>query len=155
MRFNENITDNTNLFIDECQATSSLPKNHHPSIQYSSLVQEHIPYARDNKSSPSSENMYTEIVKAIGDNHLLKRASWAPVGQQGCGLPPTGKRTDGAHSTIHKTSNRIGLRSQTMRHSQSKQPHQISLVRPLSFNEKYDHLLTDRFSNQSLVRIDI
>ena len=151
MRVSENSTDNTSLFIDECKPTL---KNHHSSIQYPFSVQEH---SMDNKSS---ECIYTEIVKPIRkndyteDNHSLRRASWSPFRQQECGLPPSGKRTDGAHSTINKTSNRVRMRPPIMKNSQPPLQQQISLVRPVSFNEKYDRLSIDRLSNPLLVRID-
>jgi hypothetical protein len=117
-------SDDTNLFIDECETTSK---------------QEHIPCPIDNKSS--SEH----IIQTI-KNKKSKRASWSPASNQECGLPPTGKRIDSDHHSTN--SNRVRMRPKTIRNYQLQQPHQISLVRPMSFNER-----CERISNQSLVRI--
>jgi hypothetical protein len=84
--------------------------------------------------------------KHIENKNLLKRASWSPATNQECGLPPTGKRIDNDNHS--KNSNRVRMRTKTTRNYQLQQPHKISLVRPISFNERYE-----RISNQSLVRI--
>jgi len=130
MKLPETITKDTSLFIDECEP---------------------IPSSIDNRSSSSSsEKISTKTIKAIGNNkssdekHSVKRASWSPAENQECGLPPTGKRIDGDHST---NSNRVRMRSRSSRNYQLQKPHQISLVRPISFNERYE-----RLSNQSMVR---
>lgn len=86
---------------------------------------------------------HTESVKTVGNNKI-KRASWSPAGCQECGLPPTGKRIDNDHST---NSHRVRMRSKSTRSYQLQQPNQIPLVRPISFDEKYE-----RISNQLLVR---
>ncbi len=135
MRVPKTITNDSNLFIDECEPTS-------PAIKPQSDV----------KPSPTSEHIYTESVKAIGNKkHTeektpLKRASWSPAGHCEWGLPPTGKRIDGENSTNHKNSNRVRLRSKPTRNYQLQQPNQTSLIRPVSYNEKYERLF-----NQSLV----
>ncbi|CAF3630090.1 unnamed protein product [Adineta steineri] len=155
MRFSENITDNTSLFIDECKST-----NHQSSTQYRPSRKDHITYSTDKKSSSPSEYIYTEIVKAIGNNEFikeksyLKRVSWSPMGQHECGLPPTGKRTDTVYSPLNKNSNRIRMRpppspSSSASIIKTSQPQHISLTRPVSFNEKYDRIFLDRISNQS------
>lgn len=133
MRVPQTITDDKNLFIDECENASHLSK------QEINL-----------KSSPTSEHIYTDIVKAIGTKKLnsekssLKRASWSPAEHQECGLPPTGKRVDGDS----KNSNRVRMRTRPIRNYQLQQPHQNSKIRPVSFNERFE-----RLPNQSLVRI--
>jgi hypothetical protein len=113
MRFPENITDDTNLFVDG--------KDHHSTIQQHTL---RIPYSIDKKTSSSPE----QCIYNIEEKRLLKRASWSPSGIQECGLPPTGKRTDGNYLSVNKNSNRVPMRSKH---------HQISLKRPVSFNERF------------------
>jgi hypothetical protein len=135
MKLPETVTEDTSLFIDECES-------------HSTSQQESSPCSIDDKSSPSSEYIYNEIVKAIEN----KRASWNSCGQQEYGLPPTGKRIDGDPNTINKTSNRIRMRSKSTKNYPSNP---TSFVRPVSFTERYDRLLIDKFSNQSLVRIDL
>jgi hypothetical protein len=115
MRFSKINTNDTNVFIDECEPTSNIE----------------IFKTNGNKKFHDEKN-------------LIKRASWSPAEQQECGLPPTGKRIDNDHST---NSNRVRMRSKSTRNYQLQQPHQISLIRPVSFNERYERIL-----NQSLVR---
>ncbi|CAF2658268.1 unnamed protein product [Rotaria sp. Silwood2] len=158
MKLSEYIENDTNLFIDECKPTSCLPNNHHSSIQRHSLQEKNLPCSIDNKSLPSSEYIYTEFVKAIGNNEfieekrLLKRASWGPNEQQAYGLPPTGKRTFGEPTALNKNFNRVRMRSKATRNYQLQQPNQIIHERPYSFNDKYDHILIDKLSNQTLNR---
>jgi hypothetical protein len=147
MRFPESISSsNTSLFIDEQKSST-----HHVSRP------EHVSCSIDRTSSPPSEYIYTEIVKAIGNNEFikeksfLKRVSWSPLGQHESGLPPTGKRTDGLYATLSKPSNRVRMRPQASK--PSPLPQNV-LLRPVSFNEKYDRSFLDRFTNQSSVSAD-
>jgi hypothetical protein len=130
MKLPETVTDDTSLFIDESKLTSSRTSQQ--------------------ESISSSEYLYNEIVKAI--DHKRSR-SWNPNEKQEYGLPPTGKRIDGDQNTLNKPSNRIRMRSKPTRNN--CQSHQIPFVRPASFSDRYDRLLIDKLSNQSLVRIDL
>ena len=71
-----------------------------------------------------------------------KRTSWTLTDPQECGLPPTGKRNDSEHSNGTKSFNRVRMRARPPRtyqlqpSSPSTTPHSISLVRPISFNER-------------------
>ncbi len=144
MRVSEIITNDPDLFIDECGTTFSLPKNHHhSSIQSHTPEEEPIPYSSDNKSS--SKDLRNKFIEK---NRSFKRASWSPSVQQECGLPPTGKKTDGDQSTINKNLNRVRMRSKSIKNYQLQHPNQLSIERPVSFNEKYD-----RLAIQSLVRL--
>ncbi|CAF3030237.1 unnamed protein product [Rotaria sp. Silwood2] len=151
MRFSKSESDNTTLLINEHETTTSpisslSHKTHHSSIQCHTLREDHMPNSKD-KSSPSSEYIYTEIVKAIGNNEfiqekrLLKRASWSPGVHQEHGLPPTGKHTDSEQLTTHKNSNRVRIRPTVTRYFQPQQNshyHQMSFGRPVSLNEGHD-----------------
>ena len=124
MRVPQTITDDTNLFIDENENVSPLSKQE-----------------INSKSSPTSEPIYAQIIKAIVPRKLniekpsLKRASWSPAEYQECGLPPTGKRPDGDS----KNSNRVRMRSRPIRNYQLQQPNHISSgIRPASFNERFE-----------------
>lgn len=67
-----------------------------------------------------------------------KRTSWTPIDQQEFGLPPTGKRIDSEHSNGIKNSNRVRMRTRPPRAYQLQAPSStISLVRPISFNERF------------------
>ncbi len=171
MRFSKSRTDDTLLLIDEHETTtssrsSSLSSAHrdpHSSIQCHTLRQDHMPSSSIDKPSPSSEYIYTEIVKAIGNNEfieekrLLKRASWSATGLQENGLPPTGKRIDNEQITSNRHHNRVRMRPKVARYFQPQYPadHQISYGRPVSFNERYDRYLFDyqqrKLSNSPLV----
>ena len=131
MRFSELKSD------DENQIASS-HRDHHSASQCHTLQQD--------KPSPAAQFMYAEIVKAIGNNdkRLFKRASWSPSILQERGLPPTGKRTDNEPSAAQRNPNRVRMRPKVARYYQPlPPPQQKSLVRPISFNEKYDHHLVD------------
>lgn len=71
-----------------------------------------------------------------------KQTSWTPTDQLECGLPPTGKRNDSEHSHGTKSSNRVRMRTRPPRtyqlqsSSPTTTPHSISLVRPISYNER-------------------
>ncbi|CAF3423716.1 unnamed protein product [Rotaria sp. Silwood1] len=156
MRFSKTKSDNTTLLINEHETTTSpissvSHRNHHSSIQCHTLLEEHMPDSKD-KSLPSSEYIYTEIVKAIGNNEfieekrLLKRASWSPGVPQEHGLPPTGKRTDNEQLTTNRNSNRVRIRPKVARYFQPQQNshyHQISCGRPASFNEGFNRHSVD------------
>lgn len=174
-------TNDTTLLIDEHEietspissSSSSSPphRDQHSSIQCHSVRQDHMPPCSMDKPSPSAEYIYTEIVKAIGNNEfieekrLLKRASWSPAVLQEHGLPPTGKRTDNDQTTtINRNSNRVRMRPKVARYFQpqqqkQQQPYnpQIPYGRPVSFNERYDRHAIDQqqrtLSNSFLVSI--
>jgi hypothetical protein len=166
MRLSKTKIDDTTLLIDEQKTTtppipSSLHKDHHSSIQCHTIQKDNIPCSID-KPSPPAEYIYTEIVKAIGNNEfieekrLLKRASWSPAVLQEFGLPPNGKRTNHEQITTNRNSNRVRMRPKVARYYQPPQQqhphhhHQTSFGRPLSFNERYDHQ-QQKLSNSSLV----
>lgn len=182
MRFSKSKTDSTTSLIDEhttktAPVSSSSPprKDSQSSIQCHTLRHDHMPCSRDNQTSPSAEYIYTEIVKAIGNNEfieekrLLKRASWSPAVLQEHGLPPTGKRTDNEQTTtITRNPNRVRMRPKVARYyqpslatssqQQQQQPSYYSKIpsgRPISFNERYERQLIDyqqrKLSNSSLV----
>jgi len=172
MRFSKSKTDDTTLLIDDngtraSPISSSPHRDQHSSIQCHTLEQDHMPCSID-KPSPSAEYIYTEIVKAIGNNEfieekrLLKRASWSPAVLQEHGLPPTGKRTDNEQITTNRNSNRVRMRPKVARYYQpqsQQQPYdpKIPFTRPVSFNERYDRQsiehLKQKLSNSSLVSI--
>jgi hypothetical protein len=178
MRFPKLKTDDTILLIDEHETrmspmSSSPHRDQHSSIQCHTLRQDHMPYSID-KPSPSAEYIYTEIVKAIGNNEfieekrLLKRASWSPAVLQEHGLPPTGKRTDNEQITTNRSSNRVRMRPKVARYYKPQQQQQqqqqqqsydqqITFGRPVSFNGTYDRHFQNhqqgRLSNSSLVSI--
>ena len=170
MRFSKSTADDAMLVIDEQGTTtssgssSSSRRDQHSAIQYHTLRQDHMPCSID---KPAAEYIYTEIVKAIGNNEfveekrLLKRASWSPAVAQEHGLPPTGKRTSNEQTTTtapHRNPNRVRMRPKVARYyqpSQQSSDHQISHGRPVSFNDRYDRLLSDyqqrKLSNASVV----
>ncbi len=165
MRFSKSRTDDIPLLIDEHKTTTSSRSSYrdpHSSIQCHTLRQDHMPCSID-KPSPSSEYIYTEIVKAIGNNEfieekrLLKRASWSAAGLQEHGLPPTGKRIDNEQITSNRNPNRVRMRPKVARYFQPQQAsdHQIPFRRPVSYNERYDRYLIDyqqrKLSNSPLV----
>jgi hypothetical protein len=166
MRFSKSQTDDTPLLIDEHETAtpsrSSSYRDPHSSIQCHTLRQDHMPCSKD-KPSPSAEYIYTEIVKAIGNNEfieekrLLKRASWSAAMLQEHGLPPTGKRTDNEQITSNRNPNRVRMRPKVARYFQPQHTsdHQIHFGRPVSYNERYDRHLIDyqqrKPSNSSLV----
>lgn len=182
MRFSKSKTDSTALLIDDhktrtsplssSSSSSSPHRDSHSSIQCHTLRQDHMPCSRDNQASPSAEYIYTEIVKAIGNNEfieekrLLKRASWSPAVLQEHGLPPTGKRTDNEQTTTNtattttsnssRNPNRVRMRPKVARYYQPPPQQQsppppppipynskIPSGRPISFNERYDRQLLD------------
>jgi hypothetical protein len=165
MRFSNVKTDDETTLVDEDKTiTSSSPpphRDHHSSIQCNTLRNDHMSFSMD-KSSPSADYIYTEIVKAIGNNEfgeekrLLKRASWSPSVPQEHGLPPTGKRIDNEQSTTNRNPNRVRMRPKVARYYQPQQQQQKPVGRPVSFNERYDHLQADhqqrKLSNSSTVR---
>jgi len=180
MRFSKSKTNDTTLLIDEHEIetspislssppqTSPPHREQHSSIQCHTVRQDHMPPCSIDKPSPSAEYIYTEIVKAIGNNEfieekrLLKRASWSPAVLQEHGLPPTGKRTDNEQTTtINRNSNRVRMRPKVARYfqPQQQQPYnsQIPLGRPVSYNERYDRHAIDqqqrKLSNSFLVSI--
>jgi hypothetical protein len=166
MRFSKSKTGETTLLIDEHETTMSPLSSTPHKDQCHTLQQDHMPCSID-KPSPSAEYIYTEMVKAIGNNdfmeekRLLKRASWSPFVLQEHGLPPTGKRTDNEQITTHRNFNRVRMRPKVARYYQPTQQqqqlfdHPIPLVRPVSFNERYDRHLIDyqqrKLSNSPLV----
>ena len=177
MRFSNSKNNDTTLCIDEhentsCSSSSSSPltkRESHSSIQCHTLRKEHMPCSID-KPSPSAEYIYTEIVKAIGNNEfigdkrLLKRASWSPAVLQEHGLPPSGKRNDNEQIPLQRNSNRVRMRPKVARYYQPQPPplpssQQLSNGRPISFNERYDRLLFEyqqrKCSSPSAVSVDI
>jgi len=170
MRFSNVKTDDETTLVDEDRTiTSSIPSSSPPPHrdQCNTLRNDRMSFSMD-KSSPSADYIYTEIVKAIGNNEfgeekrLLKRASWSPSVPQEHGLPPTGKRIDNEQSTTNRNPNRVRMRPKVARYYQPQQQqqshyHQPKPVgRPVSFNERYDHLQADhqqrKLSNSSTVR---
>jgi hypothetical protein len=164
MRFSNIKTDDETTLVDEDRTiTSSIPSSSPPPPrdQYDTLKNDRMSFSMD-KSSPSADYIYTEIVKAIGNNEfgeekrLLKRASWSPSVPQEHGLPPTGKRIDNEQSTTNRNPNRVRMRPKVARYYQPQQQQQKPVGRPVSFNERYDHLQADhqqrKLSNSSTVR---
>ena len=140
---------------------SSLPNgDYHSSIHCHTFGKDYMLNPTD-KSSSSAEYIYTEIIKAIGNNEfieekrLLKRASWSPAVLQEYGLPPTGKRTDNEQLKLDENSNLVHTRPKIARNGQSQQNsrdhyHQTSFGRPISYNERCDrHLVDNRQRNSS------
>ena len=124
MRVPQTIPNDTNLFIDE-----------------------------NENVAPTSEPIYAEIVKPKKLNiekPSLKRASWSPAEYHECGLPPTGKRHDGDS----KNSNRVRMRSRPIRNYQLQQPHQMSGIRPASFNERLERLPSHTFVSIPISKFD-
>jgi hypothetical protein len=168
MRFSKTKSDDVTLLINEngtkkSPISSSPQRDPYSSIQCHTLRQDHMPNSLD-KPSPPAEYVYTEIVKAIGNNEfieekrLLKRASWNSVVLQEQGLPPTGKRTSNEQLSTNKTPNRVRMRPKAARYYQPQQypqQHQMPFERPVSFNERYNRHLIDpqqrNLSNSSLV----
>ncbi|CAF3875516.1 unnamed protein product, partial [Rotaria magnacalcarata] len=165
MRVLETKCDNTELLIDEKEKKtspiSSMPSSdRRSSLQCHTLRQENMPSSKDKPSTPS-EYIYTEIVKAIGNNEfieekrLLKRATWSPTPQQEHGLPPTGKRSDNEQTTTTTTTTnrnvtRVRMRPKVTRYFQPQQQEhqqpryqQFLFGRPLSLNGRYDRPLLD------------
>ncbi|CAM4916125.1 unnamed protein product [Rotaria socialis] len=165
MRVLETKCDNTEVVIDEKEkktsSISSVPSSERrSSLQCHTLRQENMPSSKDKPSAPS-EYIYTEIVKAIGNNEfieekrLLKRASWGPTAQQEHGLPPTGRRSDNEQTTTttttttsNRNATRVRMRPKVTRYFQPQQQQQpryqqFLFGRPLSLNERYDRPLLD------------
>ncbi|CAF4701021.1 unnamed protein product, partial [Rotaria socialis] len=157
MRVLETKCDNTEVVIDEKEkktsSISSVPSSERrSSLQCHTLRQENMPSSKDKPSAPS-EYIYTEIVKAIGNNEfieekrLLKRASWGPTAQQEHGLPPTGRRSDNEQTTTttttttsNRNATRVRMRPKVTRYFQPQQQQQpryqqFLFGRPLSLNE--------------------
>lgn len=153
MKLSDFIINDKNVFIDESE-TSSYPSDNNKHSR-----QEQKSYNIEKNSMPPPEYVYTEIVKAIGNDkfiekkRVLQRASWCSSEQNNYGLPPTGKQTSGYNSGTSKISNRVRMRSKPTRHYQVEQSNRTFQPRPISYNENYDYTVFDRITNQALVSI--
>ena len=171
MRFSKTSTDDARLLIDESETTrpptSSVHRDHHhPFTPCHPLRAEYGPYSVDRPSASPPEYIYTESVKAIGNNEyieekrLLKRASWSPAFELEPGLPPNGKRADPDPTSSTRSSARIRLRPKMTRCYPSSAQHHpqqypMTFARPASFNGSSDRSLLAQppppFHNQSTV----